>query len=95
MGDSVTLSGRCAPGAQLNVSVTYHAKQLGFFDVNGSAASVQVTGDSNGNWATDTLHLGSPGLFASGSSVNYTATVTQSVANGQQSAAATLSFRHG
>ncbi len=95
VGSSVTLSGRCAPNAQLNVSVAYHAKQLGFFDVNGSAAQVQVTGDANGHWTTDTLSLGSPGLFASGSSVNYTATVTQSVANGQQSAAATLSFRHG
>ncbi len=95
VGDTVTLSGTSAPNAQLNVAITYHAKQLGFFDVNGSAAQVQATADGNGHWSTDTLHLGSPGLFANGSSVNYTATVTQSVANGQQSAAATQNFRHG
>ena len=95
VGDTVVLKGHCAPNALVSVAVRFQAKQLGVFSVGGMAAQVQVTGDNNGHWSTDTLRLGSPGPLARANSVTYTASVTQSVSNGQQSPAATITFRHG
>ena len=96
VGDTVTVSGKAAPGATVNISIMYKAKALGgLFSVGGKAADSQATADRHGIWTTQPLKLSSPGALASASSETFELTATTVDANGQQSDPTVVDFRHG
>jgi hypothetical protein len=70
--------------------VDYQNKLLGVLAVRGTAADEVVNVDKNGNWQTQPIDLA--GLFST-RNMQYTITVTDVNAVGQQSAASTRQFR--
>ncbi|SRR5579884_387270 len=86
----LVVKGKATPNTQVRVRVDYQNKLLGVLAVRGTAADEVVNVDKNGNWQTQPIDLA--GLFST-RNMQYTITVTDVNAVGQQSAASTRQFR--
>ncbi len=96
VGDTVTISGRAAPGATVNISIDFKAKALGgLFGVSGKAGDTSARADANGNWQTAPLQLASPGPLVSLKDTTYTLTAVSVDSSGQASPETMVEFRHG
>jgi hypothetical protein len=86
----ITIEGRAAPGARVQIRVDYVQTLLGAFRTTGTVADVVVDADENGRFRTRTIDLDT-GLGRSG--VTYTVTAVTLGANDQKSQAAKLTIK--
>lgn len=96
VAETVTVTGKAAPGATVRVSVTYVSKALGgLFAVNGSSGSTEVKADKNGNWKVDGLQLRGNSLLGNSRDTTFTISAATVDASGQPSEASKITVRRG
>lgn len=86
VGNTLTVAGTAAPGATVQVQVTFTGKALGgLVPLSGSLANEEVTADTGGHWVASNISLRANSLFGEGSGTVFTITATAVDAAGDQS----------
>jgi len=91
--DTVTsplvVRGKATPNTKVQVRIDYSSKVLGLLPLQGTATSVVVNVDKNGNWQTDPIDLST---LISNKNTQYTLSATGVNANNEQSQTAVMKF---
>ncbi len=96
VSDPLTVTGTAAPGATVQVAVTFSGSVLGgLVPVSGAVANTEATADADGRWKATGISLRSGGLLGQGGNTTFTITATAADAAGDTSPATTVHVRRG
>lgn len=90
VGNQVTFKGTAAPGSKVQIKIDYIKSALGFLNLRGTVAELEVTADEKGNWKTDPIDMNT-GL--GGGSVTFNVTAVTVGSNGKKSDEAKLTLK--
>jgi hypothetical protein len=93
---NVTVAGTAPPLSTVRIKVDYNTKAAGdLVNLNGTAATREVTTDASGRWTADNLPLMGNALFSNNQNTQYTITAVTVDPNGAQSPESTITVQGG